>query len=52
MVVISNNQRDEAVRLLLTLSSMSMGDESLKAVNARRLARRLARQLESREKTK
>lgn len=50
MVEISNSQRDEAVRLLRTLSTMSKGDESLKAVNARRLATRLAKQLEKREK--
>ena len=50
MVTISNSQRDEAVRLLRTLSTMSTGDQSLKAVNARRLACRLAKQLEKREK--
>lgn len=50
MVVISNSQRDQAVRLLRFLSQTSSGDTSLKAVNARRLARRLANQLEKREK--
>ena len=50
MVVISNSQRDEAVRLLRTLSTMSMSDKSLKAINARRLAQRLANRLEKREK--
>ena len=50
MVVISNSQRDEAVRLLRTLSAMSMSDQSLKAINARRLACRLANKLEKREK--
>jgi len=50
MVTISNSQRDEAVRLLRFLSQASSGDTSLKAINARRLACRLARQLERKEK--
>jgi len=50
MVEISNSQRDQAVRLLQFLSQASSGDTSLKAINARRLARRLAEQLEKREK--
>jgi hypothetical protein len=49
MVTISNSQRDEAVRLLRTLSAISSGDNSLKAINARRLAARLAKQQEKRE---
>lgn len=50
MVVISNSQRDEAVRYLQRLADMTEGDGSIKAVNLRRLARRLARQLEKKEK--
>jgi hypothetical protein len=50
MVVISNSQRDEAVRYLQRLADLTEGDGSTKAVNLRRLARRLARQLEKKEK--
>jgi hypothetical protein len=50
MVTISNEQRDQAVRLLRFLSQASSGDTSLKAVNARRLARLLAKQLEKKKK--
>ncbi|MBQ1486145.1 MAG: hypothetical protein IIZ44_06770 [Muribaculaceae bacterium] len=50
MVEISNSQRDQAVRLLRFLTQTSSEDNSLKAVNARRLATRLANQLEKREK--
>jgi len=50
MIEISNSQRDEAVRYLQRLADMTEGDGSLKAVNLRRLARRLAKQLEKREK--
>lgn len=49
MVEISNSQRDQAVRLLRTLATMSMSNQSLKAINARRLARRLANQLEAKQ---
>lgn len=49
MIEISNSQRDQAVRLLRFLSLTHSEDNSLKAVNARRLARRLAKQLEKRE---
>jgi hypothetical protein len=45
MVVISNSQRDEAVRYLQRLADLTAGDGSTKAVNLRRLARRLARKL-------
>ena len=48
MIEISNSQRDQAVRLLRYLSHSS-SDDSLKAVNARRLARRLANQLEKKQ---
>ena len=52
MVVISNNQRDEAVRYLQAFTKLMEDDNRIKVVNLCRLARRLARQLESREKTK
>jgi len=50
MIEISNSQRDQAVRLLRYLTHTSSNDDSLKAVNARRLATRLANQLERKEK--
>lgn len=49
MVIISNSQRSEAVRYLQRLADMTEGDGSIKAVNLRRLARRLARQLEKKQ---
>jgi hypothetical protein len=49
MVIISNSQRDEAVRYLQRLAELTEDDGSLKAVNLRRLARRLARQLERKQ---
>lgn len=50
MIEISNQMRDQAVRLLRSLSTMPANDQSLKAVNARRLAMRLANQLEKKAK--
>ena len=50
MIEISNSQRDQAVRLLRFLTQASSGNGSLKAVNARRLATRLANQLERKDK--
>jgi hypothetical protein len=49
MIEISNSQRDQAVRYLQRLADM-VKDDSLKAVNLRRLAIRLANQLERKEK--
>jgi hypothetical protein len=49
MIEISNSQRDQAVRYLQRLADM-VQDDSLKAVNLRRLAIRLANQLERKEK--
>ncbi len=48
MVLISNRQRDEAVRYLREYAAMR-GDGGCRAFNARRLASILARQLERRE---
>ena len=50
MVEISNSQRDEAVRDLQALADLESDNRSLKVVNLVRLARRLAKQLEKREK--
>ena len=50
MVEISNSQRDEAVRYLQALADLESDNHSLKVVNLVRLARRLAKQLEKREK--
>ena len=50
MVEISNSQRDEAVRYLQALADLESGNRDLKVVNLVRLARRLAKQLEKREK--
>jgi len=50
MVEISNAQRDEAVRYLQALSSLMDGDDRTRVINLCRLARRLAKQLEKREK--
>ena len=50
MVEISNSQRDEAVRYLQALADLESDNRSLRVVNLCRLARRLAKQLEKREK--
>jgi hypothetical protein len=50
MVEISNSQRDQAVRYLQALADLESDNRSLKVVNLVRLARRLAKQLEKREK--
>ena len=49
MVTISNSQRDAAVRYLQRLADLAQGDDT-KVVNLRRLARRLAKQLEKKKK--
>ena len=50
MVTISNSQRDQAVRYLQALAQLMEGDDRTKVVNLCRLSRRLAKQLEKREK--
>ena len=50
MVTISNSQRDQAVRYLQALADMESDNRDIKVVNLCRLARRLAKQLEKREK--
>jgi len=50
MVTISNSQRDQAVRYLQALADQVSGNRDLRVVNLCRLARRLAKQLEKREK--
>jgi hypothetical protein len=50
MVVISNSQRDQAVRYLQALADMESDNQDLRVVNLCRLARRLAKQLERKEK--
>ena len=50
MVVISNSQRDEAVRYLQQLAELVKDDGRLRTVNLRRLSLRLAKQLAKREK--
>jgi len=50
MVVISNRQRDEAVRYLQALTDLESDNRNTRVVNLCRLARRLARQLEQRDK--
>ena len=50
MVEISNSQRDEAVRYLQALADLESDNQSTRVVNLCRLSRRLARQLEKREK--
>jgi hypothetical protein len=50
MVTISNSQRDQAVRYLQALADMESDNRDLRVVNLCRLARRLAKQLERREK--
>ena len=49
MVEISNSDRDMAVRYLRQLSTM-VKDDSLKAINLRRLSLKLANRLEKRVK--
>jgi len=49
MIEISNNQRDQAVRYLQHLSELVKDDDRIKVVNLRRLARRLANQLEKKQ---
>jgi len=50
MVTISNSQRDQAVRYLQALAELESDNREIKVVNLCRLARRLAKQLEKREK--
>ena len=50
MVTISNSQRDQAVRYLQALADMESDNRDIKVVNLCRLARRLAKQLEKRDK--
>ena len=50
MVIISNEQRDQAVRYLKSFTKLVAKDNSLKVVNLRRLATKLAGQLERKEK--
>jgi len=50
MVEISNSQRDQAVRYLQVFADMMDNNRDIKVVNICRLARRLAKQLEKREK--
>ena len=50
MVEISNSQRDEAVRYLQALADLVSDSRDLKVVNLIRLSRRLAKQLQRREK--
>ena len=50
MVEISNSQRDQAVRYLQAFTELENDNRDLRVVNLCRLARRLAKQLEKREK--
>ena len=50
MIEISNSQRDQAVRYLQALADMESDNRDIKVVNLCRLARRLAKQLEKRDK--
>ena len=50
MIEISNSQRDQAVRYLQAFTELMENDNRLKVVNLCRLSRRLAKQLEKREK--
>ena len=50
MVVISNSQRDQAVRYLQALADLESDNREIKVVNLVRLSRRLAKQLAKREK--
>jgi hypothetical protein len=49
MVLISNSQRDEAVRYLQALAEMESDNRDLKVVNLCRLSRRLAKQLKKKQ---
>ena len=50
MIEISNSQRDQAVRYLQALADQVSDNRDLRVVNLCRLARRLAKQLEKRDK--
>ena len=50
MIEISNSQRDQAVRYLQALADLESDNRDIKVVNLCRLARRLAKQLDKREK--
>ena len=50
MVEISNSQRDQVVRYLQSFTELENDNRDIKVVNLCRLARRLAKQLEKREK--
>lgn len=50
MIEISNSQRDQAVRYLQAFTELENDNRDIKVVNLCRLARRLAKQLEKREK--
>ena len=50
MVTISNSQRDQAVRYLQAFTELENDNRDLRVVNLCRLARRLAKQLEKRDK--
>ena len=50
MIEISNSQRDQAVRYLQAFTELENDNRDIKVVNLCRLARRLAKQLERREK--
>jgi hypothetical protein len=50
MIEISNSQRDQAVRYLQAFTELMGNDNRTKVVNLCRLSRRLAKQLERREK--
>jgi len=49
MILISNSQRDEAVRYLQALADLESDNRDLKVVNLCRLARRLAKQLKKKQ---
>jgi hypothetical protein len=50
MIEISNSQRDQAVRYLQAFTELENDNRDLRVVNLCRLARRLAKQLERKEK--
>jgi len=50
MIEISNSQRDQAVRYLQAFTELENDNRDLRVVNLCRLARRLAKQLDKREK--
>jgi hypothetical protein len=49
MILISNSQRDEAVRYLQALADLESDNRDLKVVNLCRLSRRLAKQLKKKQ---